>query len=754
MNRKQITDALQTLKQGFGASIFSNPKLFQNAVSDLRIAENGIVIKNLLITAICELNAYTRLEKALADGNLMSVENLATEMSTDYSIDKSAAKMVIDSIAEMCGYEPKISLAADGILMPMSAISPKLAKVQELRKYRDCIAAGLGYTLGLRTDGTVKGVGQNHYGQCDVEDWTGIVAIAADYWVSVGLKADGTVIDIGNRGEANLKLYSGLVVDKCRQSSTQKWREIVAISTGNGFITGLKSDGRVVIARLFGHEEKDLDPLEVYYLDESGDVVAIDGQTMLKSDGTVKASDTYDTKGWRNIIAIGEGNQHIVGLTADGTVVATGNNNEGQCDVGDWSDIVDIKARENHTAGLKSDGTVVCAGKDWFGARNTRSWQNIIAISVGRDHTVGLKKDGTIVAVGKNYNGECNVGNFKGIGCADIQKLSQNTSDTHNSIEQQKTLWEKQGLCPLCGGKLSFFTKKCKTCATQKHSANQRGSIIGNRNMASDNEWLYYAHGKNGCLYKIKEDRTGRKKLNNEGTTCVNVIGDWVYYLNRDDKYSIYKIKTDGTERQQLCKDDCNNLRVIGNLIFYQNDSDESKIFGMLTDGTDRKKYVDVSCSAFIVLDDWIYYADKTDGDKLYKIRLDGNDKQLLIEDGCTYINIVDNWIYFCNKSDGWKVYRAKSNGSAKQKILDHEGSGSIIYNGWVYYIHSDVPFSTNKGDIKLCRIKTDGTQPQQLCVTETRSNLEIINNYIYFSDYNHSYKIKTDGTDLQCIQQ
>ena len=44
-------------------------------------------------------------------------------------------------------------------------------------------------------------------------------------------------------------------------------------------------------------------------------------------------------------------------------MVATGGNEEGQCNVADWRDIVAIAAGFSYTLGLRSDGTVVAAGK-------------------------------------------------------------------------------------------------------------------------------------------------------------------------------------------------------------------------------------------------------------------------------------------------------------------------------------------------------------------------------------------------------
>ena len=40
--------------------------------------------------------------------------------------------------------------------------------------------------------------------------------------------------------------------------------------------------------------------------------------------------------GWRDLVAVSAGREHTVGLRSDGTVVATGDNGYGQCDVSGW----------------------------------------------------------------------------------------------------------------------------------------------------------------------------------------------------------------------------------------------------------------------------------------------------------------------------------------------------------------------------------------------------------------------------------
>ena len=140
----------------------------------------------------------------------------------------------------------------------------------------------------------------------------------------------------------------------------------------------------------------------------------------LKADGTVVAVGDNDdgqcnVSDWKDIVAISAGDDHTVGLKADGTVVAVGHNWYDQCDVSDWQDIVAISAGFWHTIGLKADGTLVAVGYNKYGQCDVSGWKDIVAISAGDSYTVGLKADGTVVAVGYNGYGQCDVSGWKNI---------------------------------------------------------------------------------------------------------------------------------------------------------------------------------------------------------------------------------------------------------------------------------------------------------------------------------------------------
>ena len=140
----------------------------------------------------------------------------------------------------------------------------------------------------------------------------------------------------------------------------------------------------------------------------------------LKSNGTVLAvgdnqQGQCDVGGWTDIAQVVAGGFHTVGLESDGTVVATGNNIYGQCDVNGWANIVQVAAGGYHTVGLKSDGTVLAVGHNYYGQCDIGTWTNIIQVAAGGFYTLGLKSNGTVVAVGDNSYGQRNIGSWTNI---------------------------------------------------------------------------------------------------------------------------------------------------------------------------------------------------------------------------------------------------------------------------------------------------------------------------------------------------
>ena len=222
---------------------------------------------------------------------------------------------------------------------------------------------------------------------------------------SVGLKNDGTTVTAG--------------YDEYGQcSDTDSWSDLLAISVGDHLTMGLTSDHTVLEGGFIWQGS---------FAPEDGwtDIVAIsvggeDNAVGLRADGTVVATgreeDHAGVDEWTDIVAISAGPLHTVGLKADGTVVATGDGDDGKTNVDGVTDVVAISAGMSNTLMLKSDGTVVAVGRNRENMCDEIStWTDIVAISTGDSYALGLKSDGTVVAAGYNTDNQRDVGGWTDI---------------------------------------------------------------------------------------------------------------------------------------------------------------------------------------------------------------------------------------------------------------------------------------------------------------------------------------------------
>jgi len=110
--------------------------------------------------------------------------------------------------------------------------------------------------------------------------------------------------------------------------------------------------------------------------------------------------------------------------------------------VSDWKDIVSIATGGLFSVGLRSDGTVVAVGCNDRGQCNVSGWKNIIAIAAGGSHTVGLKDDGTVVAVGDDNFDQCSVSDWKLFDS--IETLEQERACAKAEAEEQRRQAEER----------------------------------------------------------------------------------------------------------------------------------------------------------------------------------------------------------------------------------------------------------------------------------------------------------------------
>lgn len=270
--------------------------------------------------------------------------------------------------------------------------------IEELTLARESIAAysettvssGTRQTAGIKSDGTVCYSGCYQEIEPVLDSWTDIAAVSAGLWHTVGLKSDGTVVSAGSKDED-----SGNVMG---------WTDIVAVSAGWDHTVGLKADGTAVYAGpgLNAHGVADWQDIRLP-LGERKELGTKNKKTEDKKPESAELSLSIDNA-LLNETTLSTYRTNTVGLRSDGTVVAAGSNEDGECDVSDWRDIIAVSTGNGCIFGLKANGTVIAIGNNLDEQCEVSNWTNIVAVSAGQWHTVGLRADGTVVATGQLFD--------------------------------------------------------------------------------------------------------------------------------------------------------------------------------------------------------------------------------------------------------------------------------------------------------------------------------------------------------------
>ena len=338
----------------------------------------------------------------------------------------------------------------------------ELRRLADLRKriekaHGRLLAAGTWHTVGVKADGTVVATGSNGHGECNVDSWRNIVAVAAGIGFTVGLREDGTVVATGSNDEG--------------QCNVNSWRDIVDICAQGCWTLGLKKDGTVVVA---GGKEN-FGPGDVTIFK---DIVAISTGTHdtvgIKSDGTVVNKREYrkaELKEWKDIVAVACGDLKL-GLKYDGTICTNSRPFHRIQGPTDWSDVIAIAAEDGFYMGLKADGTIVAHGHASY-IDEVQKWTNIVAFAPGSYHTVGLKANGTVVAAGDDTHEFCNVNHwrlFNDIDTLDTERqAAKEAAEMRRKEEEERWHRRNAGRCQHCGGELKgLFRKKCISCGKPK----------------------------------------------------------------------------------------------------------------------------------------------------------------------------------------------------------------------------------------------------------------------------------------------
>lgn len=268
-----------------------------------------------------------------------------------------------------------------------NSVPPGLTNVLE-------VSAGAYDALALKDDGTVVAWGRNLHHEDDVPPGlSNVIGIAAGAYIDIALRDDGTLVGWGAYGPSEVSGVSN----------------VVAIAAGDYHGLALMSDGTVAVLDFFLGQT-------LVHPAELSNVVAIacqnfggfndyhDTNLALYADGGVVAWATYYDQfgvynpqldlpsGLTNVTAVAAGTLNFLALKVDGTVVAWGNNTQGQTNVPPGLErVVAIAAGATFSTALLADGSVTGWGDYTYNQTYIPAGlTNVVEISAGGTHSVAL----------------------------------------------------------------------------------------------------------------------------------------------------------------------------------------------------------------------------------------------------------------------------------------------------------------------------------------------------------------------------
>lgn len=280
---------------------------------------------------------------------------------------------------------------------------------------------------------------------------------------------------------------------------------------------------------------------------------------------------------------------------------------------------------------------------------------------------------------------------------------------------------------------LALIVDTTSLAAEQSGSAAVNGTSTGNLNNSgfyvAEGDAIYYnSFSREGGLYRVNEDGSGKTKIADGFYAYMNLVGDELYY---SDGWKLTKMKLDGSAKQVLAPS-AFHVNVAGDYVYYSNiGPQDGLLYRIKTDGTGTAQLLSSDhISQLVVSGSRIYYTSYYN--KLFEMSTDGKSKtKLLTGKTINELNVAGDWLYF---NYDQHLYKMKTDGS-KLTLLSADDARSINVSGdWIYY--------SNYGDNKkLTRIRTDGTDREALSQAKSMY-IHVIGSHVFYHDMSKMAKL------------
>lgn len=276
---------------------------------------------------------------------------------------------------------------------------------------------------------------------------------------------------------------------------------------------------------------------------------------------------------------------------------------------------------------------------------------------------------------------------------------------------------------------------------------NTMGNLSSGGVMAFKDDAIFYCDiAKGNKLFKIEGGKT--TQLSDGNISSLNIVGDYIYFVDKARDYSIFKMKTDGSDYVCVKEIMATNLTIIGDKMYFINWNEDCCVYSIDMNGKNLTQITTKPTEHLYAYGQYLFVSDRDSMTGFYRLELDGTNETFLSEDNVYFVSGYDNNIYFRSGNDSLNIYRMTTDGTVYEPLnASRSGYINVSDGGEVFFIDF-----ANNGSI--VRMNEDGSGQTILC-SDGAENLSIDGDWVYyFSDYHDKklFRIKKDGSAKECL--
>jgi len=291
-------------------------------------------------------------------------------------------------------------------------------------------------------------------------------------------------------------------------------------------------------------------------------------------------------------------------------------------------------------------------------------------------------------------------------------------------------------------------------------------------------DWLYFTSVKYmGRIFKVKLDGTelqkaysfpmvspnpvgtpvvlgvGRPNLSNNSNSAVVRSGDNLYYTINQTSSSIHTMKLTESTSTELLSHSATYLNTLGDWLYFIDMSNGYSVARIKKDGSEYGVIYDKPCMELLIKDDWAIFTDTSENHHLYKIKIDGTELTLLSDKEAFSLNLIGNTIIYTLYPSGFGsegtvgIYKVNLDGFGKATITTTRISSLVSDNQYVFYTKS-----SNDMTLNVRRINPDGTGDRSL-IEDYATILGAKDGWLYYNDGLNDAGLKRISVDGKQIQ-